>query len=377
MSMSLPDAWVIAKLLCGHTLNGELATISAPWRPLADRLAALPLDDRQAAMDAALADRPDRDDIIMSLARADIDGPMPEADEDDEAGDGWGPIRLGTLPPVEPFPLIVLPGPARDLAEAAARSIGCPVDFPAVGDPGRRLGDHRPIGQPTDQAGILRLGIASTRPWWEARQAASPQPCATPWPRSWRSPEILYDEWRPRWTPGKPPSPSDGERNRPCDGSSRPTPRPRPSGRSWRTTRAGLIVAPDEMTKWVMSMDQYKGGKGGDRPFYLSAWNGEPVYIDRAKHMREPIVGSSSLPDRHRGDDARHAFDAARGDADGMTDSWPGCCSPIPTGCPAVTPRKGYPEAVARSLGRPGVRRSGVGRCESLTASRRPTWSSR
>ena len=44
------------------------------------------------------------------------------------------------------------------------------------------------------------------------------------------------------------------------------------------------------MTKWVMSMDQYKGGKGGDRPFYLSAWNGEPVYIDRAKHMREPIV---------------------------------------------------------------------------------------
>ena len=52
----------------------------------------------------------------------------------------------------------------------------------------------------------------------------------------------------------------------------------------------GLCVAPDEMTKWVMSMDQYKGGKGGDRPFYLSAWNGEPVVIDRAKHMKEPIM---------------------------------------------------------------------------------------
>ena len=52
----------------------------------------------------------------------------------------------------------------------------------------------------------------------------------------------------------------------------------------------GLTVAPDEMTKWVMSMDQYKGGKGGDRPFYLSAWGGEPVFIDRAKHMREPIA---------------------------------------------------------------------------------------
>ncbi len=52
----------------------------------------------------------------------------------------------------------------------------------------------------------------------------------------------------------------------------------------------GLIVAPDEMTRWVMSMDQYKNGKGGDRPFYLSTWNGEPIFIDRAKHMREPIV---------------------------------------------------------------------------------------
>jgi hypothetical protein len=52
----------------------------------------------------------------------------------------------------------------------------------------------------------------------------------------------------------------------------------------------GLIAAPDEMTKWVMSMDQYKGGKGGDRPFYLSVWAGEPVYIDRAKHKNEPIA---------------------------------------------------------------------------------------
>src|SRR6185437_11461484 len=53
--------------------------------------------------------------------------------------------------------------------------------------------------------------------------------------------------------------------------------------------RGGIII-PDEMTKWVMSMDQYKGGKGGDRPFYLSVWGGEPVIIDRAKHAAEPIM---------------------------------------------------------------------------------------
>lgn len=50
------------------------------------------------------------------------------------------------------------------------------------------------------------------------------------------------------------------------------------------------IIIPDEMTKWSMGMDQYKGGRGGDRPFYLSAWNGEPIYIDRARQKNEPIA---------------------------------------------------------------------------------------
>jgi hypothetical protein len=44
------------------------------------------------------------------------------------------------------------------------------------------------------------------------------------------------------------------------------------------------------MSQWGTSMDQYKGGRGGDRQFYLSTWKGEPVYIDRAKNMGEPIV---------------------------------------------------------------------------------------
>src|SRR5262249_20530842 len=52
----------------------------------------------------------------------------------------------------------------------------------------------------------------------------------------------------------------------------------------------GRLVAPDEMTKWVQSMDQYRNGRGGDRPFYLAAWSGEPVTVDRAKFSREPIV---------------------------------------------------------------------------------------
>ena len=61
-------------------------------------------------------------------------GPRPNLPPAGPEGDDpeWGPIRLGALPPAEPFPLDVLPEPARALAKAAAWSIACPIDFPAV-----------------------------------------------------------------------------------------------------------------------------------------------------------------------------------------------------------------------------------------------------
>ncbi len=92
----------------------------------------------------------------------------------------------------------------------------------------------------------------------------------------------------------------------------------------------GMILTPDEMTKWIMSMDQYKGGRGGDRPFYLSAWNGEPIYIDRAKRPGEPItvphpyiaIAGGMTPDM------LSTLPEGRG---AMTGSSPACSSPTPT----------------------------------------------
>jgi hypothetical protein len=38
----------------------------------------------------------------------------------------------------------------------------------------------------------------------------------------------------------------------------------------------------DELTAWVAALNQYKaGGKGADQQFYLSAWAGEPIKVDR------------------------------------------------------------------------------------------------
>lgn len=51
----------------------------------------------------------------------------------------------------------------------------------------------------------------------------------------------------------------------------------------------GLLVARDELTGWVLSMDQYRGGRGADRQAWLSFWNGCMVIVNR-KNRSEPIM---------------------------------------------------------------------------------------
>ena len=298
------DAWTFNRLVTGLDVNGELDDLPERVRPMADRLAGVIVDEaltgqaRREALAAArwtlwetmMAARPDRDELAALMNDVDPDKPPPEADEGDEAAaDGWEPIRLGALPPAEPFPLDVLPEPARRLAEVAAESIACPVDFPAVailavasGIIGRSASLLIKAGYFASASLYLALvGSPSTGKSPALRAALAPL---------WFIANELYDQWRcamDAWEQAKP-----DEREEPPELERVVSTDP--------TTEAlapilaknprGLTVAPDEMTKWVMSMDQYKGGKGGDRPFYLSAWAGEPVYIDRAKHMREPIA---------------------------------------------------------------------------------------
>jgi Protein of unknown function (DUF3987) len=53
--------------------------------------------------------------------------------------------------------------------------------------------------------------------------------------------------------------------------------------------RYGVLFARDELTAWVRSLNQYKGGKGADRQYWLSFWNGAPIKVDR-KSRKGPIV---------------------------------------------------------------------------------------
>lgn len=43
----------------------------------------------------------------------------------------------------------------------------------------------------------------------------------------------------------------------------------------------GLLQVRDELSAWVRAMNQYRQGRGADRQFYLSVWNGASVMVDR------------------------------------------------------------------------------------------------
>jgi hypothetical protein len=51
----------------------------------------------------------------------------------------------------------------------------------------------------------------------------------------------------------------------------------------------GVLLFRDELTAWVRSMDQYRA-RGSDRQFFLSAWSGEMVKVDRKGQHGEPVI---------------------------------------------------------------------------------------
>lgn len=51
----------------------------------------------------------------------------------------------------------------------------------------------------------------------------------------------------------------------------------------------GLLYRADELTGWVDGLNQYKGGKGADLQWWLSAWSGDPVMVDRKSDIDHPI----------------------------------------------------------------------------------------
>ncbi len=82
----------------------------------------------------------------------------------------------------------------------------------------------------------------------------------------------------------------------------------------------GLLLSRDELSGWVKSLNQYKGGKGADKEFYLSLWSGQDYAYDRVGDdgthiiLRKPYVSViGAIPP-----DVLHGLNISGGEADGF-----------------------------------------------------------
>lgn len=196
----------------------------------------------------------------------------------------WEPPILDESLPAEPFPLDVLPPELGFLVFEAGQCLTCPADFPAFaalcvagGAIGRTLAvkvKESWAESPTIYGAIVaRPGSTKssalsliTRPLWvlseellakyrrdiERHKIEQAQEGAVPGPAPVLARVVVNDTTCEALAPLLAENPH------------------------------GLIMVRDELTAWVAGLNQYKaGGRGSDRQFFLSAWSGTPVTVDR------------------------------------------------------------------------------------------------
>jgi hypothetical protein len=270
--------------------DSDLAGASETIRPLAELLARAPFAERGDTLYAVLAGRPDRDEIEQAMDDAEPTGPRPTADKAPMAS-GWPPLRLAGLPPVEPFPVDVLPGPAARLATEGADAIGCPADFlgvPIFAVAGGTIGRSvslmlKPgyfagattfignIGPPSDgKTPALKAVVAAVRAIDDVLAAEHAH---------------AMERWKAEADMASP----DGKKRK-----APPPPKPRRIDIDDATMEVlpviladnprGLVMIRDELSAFILGMNQFKGGKGNDRSNALKIWSGDRIVKDRVNH---------------------------------------------------------------------------------------------
>jgi hypothetical protein len=282
-------AWILDRLVYDRQppLNGELADLPEEFRPLGDLLLSTPPEGRESAWKAFLAGRPDKDDIIKALADIDPLAPPPAPEAGPSTND-WPLLSLEELPPVDSFPIDVLPLAGQRLAVEGSDAIGCAVDFIALtmlavagGTIGRSVSlKLKPgyfagatlfagcVGPPSDgKTPALKAVAAGVR--------AIDDQLADEHARA-------MEQWRQD-------NSATGKKTKPPA-----APKPRRIDIDDATMEVlpliladnprGLIMVRDELSAFVLGMNQFKGGKGNDRANALKIWSGDKITKDRVNH---------------------------------------------------------------------------------------------
>ncbi|WP_337174600.1 DUF3987 domain-containing protein [Paludisphaera sp.] len=324
------DAWTIDALHHVDAPPEHVRAVSDRWRPLAERLASLPMEARGDAFRSALAALPrdEADAFEAAMDRNPSDGPPPIPTGPTPAADradGWGPLRLWEPPKAAPFPADVFPPPVARFIRETAAAMAAPADFVGAGILATAAAA---IGQSVNVrlkrtwkepptfylAAVADAGDGKTHPL-----GAAIEPLRA---IDYRL-RIESQEAREAWQRAKKAHDDDP------DGTPPPGEEP-PQLRAWvddctreslcvilKDNGRGVLLWVDELMSWFGGFDQYRGGKGTDRQFWLKIWSGQAVGVDRkggrenilAPHPLAVVLGGiqpdvlAEMRDRRKGDD--------------------------------------------------------------------------
>jgi hypothetical protein len=225
------------------------------------------------------------------------------------------PVPLSKVPPVLPFPLGVYPEPLQRFVREVAVALPCPEDYVAVPllvIAGGAIGASRALAVKGSHVQRASLYAAVIGPPGSAKSPAL-ELVAEPvhetadrlhatWEKALEEYEVnleRYEAAAKEWKKG-------GGEDDPPEKPTKPTlvrltvedATAESLVPILKENPRGVVLVRDELIGWVTSMNQYReGGKGADQQFWLSAWSGATVTVDRKKthdlgplRVRHPFI---------------------------------------------------------------------------------------
>lgn len=192
---------------------------------------------------------------------------------------------LGKLPEPGAFPVDALPEGCRQLVREGSEAIGCPPDFlaaPMLAALGSAIGVSHVIEiirgwMEAPTLWIATVGHPGARKTPPAREAKRPVAgYQAKLRQEYREELKRYEREEREDPPAKEAAYVDDITTESLIATLDESPR-------------GVIQFKDELLGLIRGLDQYKGGKGSDRQFYLSGWSGES-YAYRRKGSQEDIL---------------------------------------------------------------------------------------
>jgi DNA polymerase-1 len=232
-----------------------------------------------------------------------------------DGGEPWPePVPLTDVPEAAPFPLDVLPEPLARFIEDGAKAIPCPPDYvalPFLVLSGGAIGASRALkikGKHIQRANLYAANVAEPGSGKSPAQDLTTDMIHEVEDRlqaGWEDAMERYEDDMVQYA-------ADLKEHKKNGGD--PPEKPRKPILSRMTADdttveglvpilqenpRGVVIAPDELTGWVLRMNAYReGGKGSDRQFFCSAWSGATYTKDRKGdrdkgpiRLRRPFLG--------------------------------------------------------------------------------------